>query len=326
VEITELPIGVWTQTVKDILVSLLNPPNSGASGSKSGGAKKKGAASAASTKRSPTKRSKVLLGITSDEPIIKDYAEYHTDTSVSFKIKFDTDILTQLLVEDEKSGITELEKILHLTSRISCDKKLNLYDENLKLKSYSCVEEILEHYYKLRLDYYGRRKDFMIPKMEAELLNLSTRVRFILDVISKKIRVNDRTKANITEQLEAADYPKMFERRLMYLKDMTEVQRNAGNYDFLVGMPIYSLTRERIEELKTEHAEMETKLNVLKSKSVADLWSDDLKEFEKELDNFMKDFYEEFDLNPEDFPSSTIKVNRTVTMKKRESTKVVKDE
>lgn len=312
VEITELPIGVWTQTVKDILVSLLNPPNAAKTDK---GGKKKAAEKGA--KRSPTRRTKAVAGLSGDEPVIKDYAEYHTDTTVCFKIKFDSEILTQLLVEDTKTGITELEKLLHLTSRISCDKKLNLYDENMKLRTYSCVEDILEHYYKLRLDYYGRRKAYMIPKMEEELLFLATRVRFILDVIAKKIRVNDRTKANITEQLEAADYPKMFEKKLMYLKDMTEAQRTGGNYDFLVGMPIYSLTRDRIEELKKEQDELEARLATLKAKSISDLWSEDLQEFEKEFNHFMKDYYESIGLSADDFPTSATRASRTVNMKKK---------
>jgi DNA topoisomerase-2 len=298
--------------VKDILVSLLNPPN--APKSDKGGKRK---APEKGAKKSPTRRSKALSAAFGDEPVIKDYAEYHTDTTVCFKIKFDSDVLTQLLVEDTKTGITELEKLLHLTSRISCDKKLNLYDETMKLKTYSCVEDILEHYYKLRIDYYGRRKAFMIPKMEEELLFLATRVRFILDVIAKKIRVNDRTKANITEQLEAADYPKMFEKKLMYIKDMTEVQRVAGNYDFLVGMPIYSLTRDRIEELKKEQDELEARLAILRAKSIFDLWSDDLQEFEKEYGHFMKEYYESIGLSADDFPNTTNKASRIVNMKKK---------
>jgi len=314
VVITELPIGVWTQTVKDILVSLLNPaPPAKAA------AKKKGEKPVA--KKSPTRRTKALGGISADEPIIRDYAEYHTDTTCNFRIKFDSDILTQLLVEDPKTGITELEKLLHLTSRISCDKKLNLYDENRALRTFGSVEEILEHYYQLRLDFYGRRKAYMIPKMEEELLFIATRVRFILDVIAKKIRVNNQPKAKITEQLEVAGYPKMYEKRLMAIADMTETQRVGGNYDFLVGMPIYSLTSERIEELKAELTSLEEKLAILKSKTIQNLWTDDLKEIEKEFDGFMKSYYESMNLNADDFPAHTERASRKVNMKRIEKAK-----
>ena len=282
-------------------------------------AKKKGEKPAA--KKSPTRRTKALGGISADEPIIRDYAEYHTDTTCNFRIKFDSDILTQLLVEDPKTGITELEKLLHLTSRISCDKKLNLYDENRALRTFGSVEEILEHYYQLRLDFYGRRKAYMIPKMEEELLFIATRVRFILDVIAKKIRVNNQPKAKITEQLEVAGYPKMYEKRLMAIADMTEAQRVGGNYDFLVGMPIYSLTSERIEELKAELTSLEEKLAILKSKTIQNLWTDDLKEIEKEFDGFMKSYYESMNLNADDFPAHTERASRKVNMKRIEKTK-----
>lgn len=310
VVITELPVGVWTQSVKDILVSLTNTPTS-----QTQSTNKK---TTTPSKKSPTRRTKAsnaVVELTKGDPIVKDYIEGHTESTVFFKVKFDTDVLTQLLVEDPKTGINELEKLLCLTSKISCNKMLTLYDEKGRLRTFKDPLEILSHYYRLRLKYYEARKAHMIPQIEQELLYRSTRVRFIMDVISKVIRVNNRPKADIVRQLEEHDYPKMFEKHLMQLDTMTDVQREAGNYDYLVGMPIYSLTRERIEELKAEQDELAKKLEDLKGKTIQMLWAEDLKEYEVEYASFMKEFYEGSGLDPIEF-RPVEKKRRIVNVKK----------
>ena len=67
--------------------------------------------------------------------------------------------------------------------------------------------------------------------------------------------------------------------------------KDVGSYDYLIKMPIYNLTKERIEDLKKELNTVETDIKYLKTKTVIDLWCDDLKVFEKEYGVFMKSYY-----------------------------------
>lgn len=57
------------------------------------------------------------------------------------------------------------------------------------------------------------------------------------------------------------------------------------DFEYLVGMPISSLTAERIEELMRQHELKMAELDVLRKKSPATLWVDDLDELEKALDD-----------------------------------------
>ena len=174
---------------------------------------------------------------------------------------------------------------MRLTSRISCDKRLNLYDENRNLVTFKSVNDILKNYYKVRLDYYQKRKDYILNKMKSEVELISLKVKFILDIINNKIKVNNKSKKEIYEQLEKAKYPKMFE-NVLYPLDIIEkkskILQKDANYDFLIKMPIYNLTKERIIELKEELSKIENEFNTLKRKTNKDIWLEELEHFEKE--------------------------------------------
>ena len=66
-----------------------------------------------------------------------------------------------------------------------------------------------------------------------ELLNF--KVKFILMVVQKKLTVNNRKKDSIEKDLLKNKFPKLGPNK---------------NYQYLLGLPIYSLTYEKIEELK----------------------------------------------------------------------------
>jgi hypothetical protein len=84
-------------------------------------------------------------------------------------------------------------------------------------------------------------------------------------------------------------------------------------------MPIYNLTKERIDELQAEQKDLESQITSLNGKTCRDLWMDDIKDFEKEYISFMKSYYEDQTLNPEDYAGNGIKIPRVMNMKKKKS-------
>ena len=163
-----------------------------------------------------------------------------------------------------------------------------MYDDKGKLKSFNNPEEILEDYFELRSSFYIKRREYMINELKKVVLLIKIKVKFILDIISKKIIINNKSKANIYEQLEKFDYPKMYD-GVLYIKKSKYYKE--GDYDFLTRMPIYNLSKERIDELKSELNKVETELSTLESKTKFDLWREDLKNFEKEYKIFMNNYY-----------------------------------
>jgi DNA topoisomerase-2 len=236
-----------------------------------------------------------------DGKLIKSYKNQSSEANIKFIITFDSKIMNKLLNGTDKMGLTELEKLFHLSSSISCCNTMNLYDENNKLKNFQSPEEILEYYYTHRLTYYELRRQNIITNLEQDLFLISTKARFILDVINDTVKIRNIPKAEVIKQLENLKYPKMVNSILTNLDKMTEKQRNDssyGSYDFLIGMPIYNLTKEKVDELLKDKENVETTLTLIKSKTDKNLWDEDLKIVEEEYKKHMIEYCDYMAIDP----------------------------
>ena len=56
---------------------------------------------------------------------------------------------------------------------------MHLFDKNERLKKYDTPESIIIEYYSIRLEYYNKRKLYLIDKLSKELDLLSNKARYI---------------------------------------------------------------------------------------------------------------------------------------------------
>ena len=330
IEIYELPIGYWTSDFKELLDSYEKgyksdtPVSSSAKDKKRGGSVKGVKAKSTGAKGANSKAPKWTDFADDDGKLIKSFKNESSEAMIKFTIKLEPSVLNKLTSGVDKAGLTELEKIFHLTTSISCCNTMNLYDENNKLKNFTSPEAILKYYYELRLHYYELRRLNLIKILEQDLFLLSTRARFILDVINDDVKVRNVPKANIIKQLEDLKYPKMVSNGvgLVKLDDMTAKQLadpSYGSYDFLIGMPIYNLTKEKVEELLSEKEELEGRLKILLTKTDKDLWEEDLKTFESEYKKHISEYCDYMSINQKDlnFNKSSNTETKKIVMKKK---------
>merc|ERR1712156_446801 len=257
-EITELPIRSWTQPYKE---NTMEPMLNGSE--------------------------KVPAQIT-------DYKEYHTDKTVKFVVSMAAD---KMRAAEQSKG---LHSFFKLQTTISTSSMV-LFDKNGCMKKYNDACEILKDFYELRFEFYGKRKQYLEGMLEAEALKLSNQARFILEkcdgslVIEnkkKKVMIADLIRKNFDpdpvkkwkaaqDKLENAtmsDTPEDSEDR-----DAEENAKDA-DYDYLLGMAMWSLTQERIDDLLKKKGDKHAELRRLQQKEPADLWNDDLDEFLVKLD------------------------------------------
>ncbi|CAD5115354.1 DgyrCDS4334 [Dimorphilus gyrociliatus] len=258
IEITELPVKTWTQPYKE---TVLHP---------------------------------MLQGTEKTPSVIQDFREYHTDTTVKFVVK-----MSEAKMSDARQmGLHKYFKIQTTMSLAS----MVLFDTNGCIRRYNNPIEILKEFYGYRLKLYGDRKSYMENMLEAEMRKLTNMARFIVEKIEGKIKIEDRKKKDIIAQLVQRDFEpdpvKSWkekvekERREREKADSIEDQdkeeetEDAGDYDFqyLLGMPIYNLSREKKEEFLKKKKDKEVELNTLKKKSPKDLWREDLNDFIEELE------------------------------------------
>jgi len=204
----------------------------------------------------------------SKKQIIRYYNSYSTDIDVKFEIVMNEDEIWDLNKYNEKIGMTYLEKTFKLVSSINLSN-IVAFDSNHQIKKYASINTILEEYCQLRLNLYDSRKTYLLDKLQREIDTLSIKIRFINEFISGTIIINNRNKSNIIEQLEKGKYP----------------QEN-DNYDYLLKMPIYNLTKDKIDEFNANLNDKESEFKDLNSKDNKTLWLDDLKTIEPKLTIF----------------------------------------
>lgn len=184
--------------------------------------------------------------------------EDNSSEKIEYILKFQRSVLKDLIAKDK------LESTLKLLSQET--ENLTTIDENGKLKIFDKVEDIVHHFVDIRLTWYVKRKAFLINKLEEELKLLSNKAKFIYDIITKKLKVNNVPKDTIIKYLEEHDYDTV-----------------GGSYNYLLSMPIYSLTKEKYQELL--NLEKASKITLVKIEALdpKDIYITDLTNLQKAL-------------------------------------------
>ena len=81
---------------------------------------------------------------------------------------------------------------------------------------------------------------------------------------------------------------------LGFLK-LANTSNKETSYDYLVQMPIYSITKEKMLELKEKLDKKQLEHDTLFSKSIQNIWLDELRELNLQLDKYYLDFKAEFE-------------------------------
>jgi len=189
----------------------------------------------------------------------KDIVSYDDNCkdNVDYTIKFTR-------VDLEKYDDDKLFKLLKLEE--SQTEIYSTLDENGKLKIFETVSDIIQYFVDFRLTYYHKRKDYMLSKLNHELKVLSNRGRFIKAILEEKIKINNVPKQQIIAQIEQIGLEKI-----------------EDSFDYLLRMPIYSLTKELFDKLKEDFKLKKDEIEVLKATDPKDMYLLDLSELKKKF-------------------------------------------
>jgi len=80
------------------------------------------------------------------------------------------------------------------------------FDENLCLNKYENVVQILKVFYKVRLEMYHKRKDYLEGILKAESAKLSNQARFILEKCDGTLVIENKKKKDMIAELVRRNY------------------------------------------------------------------------------------------------------------------------
>ena len=149
----------------------------------------------------------------------------------------------------------------------SLPEQYNCIDENNRVREFKSAREILDAFIALRLRHYGDRKEHLLRTLRADIENLLSKYLFVKGIVDKTITVANTKKRDIEKQLEKID----------------KIVKADGSYEYLLALPIHSLTAEKLEDLKARINEQKALFSSIKGKPVETMWSEDLAELRKAL-------------------------------------------
>merc|ERR1711920_850502 len=149
-----------------------------------------------------------------------------------------------------------------------------LFDSEGKIKKYKSAVEIMEEFATMRLKYYDHRKKYLIDKLTLERDLLSNRARFIHLIVTKKLHINNRKKADVVKDLTKLKFQKF-----------GDTKPPRSGFEYLLIMQIASLTKERKEELERMAREKAAELERVKKTTHQQMWLTDLDHLEAAIND-----------------------------------------
>ena len=270
VRITELPVGVWTKDYKAFLEKLLagedKPRVSSAAAKKPAAKAKKAAAGGAGTGDAASVASITVV------KVLKDYQEHYNDVDVEFVLTLEPDYYYEA-----KLFPAEFEKKFRLTKSHALTNMVAFNTEG-RLQRFASPGEILETFYGTRLAGYVARKANELARMDAEIVELDARVRFVRAVVTGTLVVANAEDEALLAGLVALGLPP--------LSLTPGSSADLRGYEYLLRMRVDRLKAKAVLELEEELAQVRVARDTLAAKRPEDLWLVDLDVFSEAYDVF----------------------------------------
>ncbi|KAF1381245.1 hypothetical protein PFLUV_G00151610 [Perca fluviatilis] len=182
---------------------------------------------------------------------------------------------------------------------LTCNSMV-LFDHMGCMKRYDSVQDILREFFELRLHYYKLRKDWLLGSLGAEAAKLSNQARFVLEKIEGKITIENKSKRELIRMLVQKGYES--DPVAAWSKSQEKAQEeedrdgnesdssvdsgssSGPNFNYILNMPLWCLSKEKVEDLLKQRDHKRAELNDLQKKHAEDLWKEDLAVFIEELD------------------------------------------
>jgi DNA topoisomerase-2 len=246
VRITELPVGLWTKDYKAFLENMLagEPAAKGKGKSKAGDAGSDAASS---------------------PQLVKSYQENYNDVDVEFVVQLEPEYY-----HEARTFPKEFEKRFKLVSSTSLNNMV-AFDVDGHIRRFESVGEIMETFYAQRLSGYESRKESELARMDAELVELDARTRFVRAVVDGSLVVAKAEDDELLAGLKGLSLPPL------------SAPEDAGSlkaYEYLLRMRVDRLKAKAVTELEAELATVKAARDALAAKTAEQLWTADLDVFD----------------------------------------------
>ncbi len=190
--------------------------------------------------------------------------ENHTDTSVHFVVELTGDgmqLASDPNPERHKEFLTtfQLRAPIHLTN-------MHMFNAQGVVSKYASIARILQEYFAVRLDLYGRRKAGLLQGLEEDLQRARSKLRFITEVNDGTLVLRGKRRSELVEELRRREFPPV-----------------DGGFQYLLSLPMWSLTLDAAEAQATKVESLKSQRDALAATDARGMWRNDLESLEAVL-------------------------------------------
>lgn len=177
-----------------------------------------------------------------EKKVVTNYENNSTTEQVNFSVYGYTGTTP---VKDFK-----MEKVFHTTN-------MHLFHPVKGIRKYASAEEILVDFLEIRIEYYKKRKEYLVKTLTEDLAVLQNKARFIQMVIDGSLTIFKRTRSDIE-------------------RDLKSLKFDGPSYDYLFNIKTYQYTSEHVEKLNGEVKVSKETLESVQSTTTLKMWKSDL--------------------------------------------------
>jgi DNA topoisomerase-2 len=173
---------------------------------------------------------------------IKEYTDTSTDMDILIKVKLGS------------GGMVAFEKVLSDKIKLT---NMHAFNSQGIIRKYDSPNAILYEYVGVRLELYGKRRDFMLKQLRDKLPYHENVVRFI------------------RQQCEDTPIPDLRRQTSEKCDELLEAQkfvRIKESFDYLMNLPIASLTLKHAQKHEKDLVELKQKIVELESQTPKGMW------------------------------------------------------
>jgi len=200
-----------------------------------------------------------ILEKMTDEKEILRYDRYGSANSVHFVV------YTKQKPEESIVEFFGLTDCVHTSNMV-------LFSSENKLKKYKDVEEILHEFCCVRLQLYGKRKEYYLDLFSKKLEKTRSKIRFIQECQKRTLILEKKEEEDVWKELAEKKY---------YCDEKT-------SYDYLLKLTYKQSTKKAFALLQKEELDLQAKIENLKNKTKEELWLHDLDIFETKYNEWLK--------------------------------------
>lgn len=190
----------------------------------------------------------------------EDLCDMDKDT-FKFIVKVKRDAHKTLSKLNELELLEEFKLVKRTTENYTC------LNENNQIEVFSTVADIVKRYAKVRVEAYNTRKKIIEKEMADHMHQLKSKIMFIHYVNTGEIDIKNMTKAELVKQLES----------------MVDILAVKNSFDYLLNIPIWSISKEAQEKSKAELKKLAAEYKEYCAKKISTIWKEEYDELCKKL-------------------------------------------